>query len=309
MDPALHLSLRQLQIFEAVARTGSTRAAGDEIALSQSATSAALNELERLLAMRLFDRVGKRLLLNDNGRELLPRARALLAAARELEAMGQTPAAQLQSLRMGASMTVAAHLVPPLLARLYGDAVQRADRWHASVAVDNTAGICAAVAAFELDVGLIEGPCDDPALAVHPWVTDDLVVVASPALAAAGPPRLGVRELRQAVWLLREKGSGTREATDQALLPHLRAYQRSIDIASSEALLGAALLGLGHAVLSRRVVAPRLASGELCEVPTTLPAIRRQCWWVVHRDKQPSAALQRCIAVLTAGAGALGALA
>jgi DNA-binding transcriptional LysR family regulator len=74
----LRLTLRQLQIFVAVARSGTTTAASAEIALSQSATSSAVNELERLLSLRLFDRAGKRLLLNDNGRALLPRALALL---------------------------------------------------------------------------------------------------------------------------------------------------------------------------------------------------------------------------------------
>ena len=61
----LRLSLRQLQIFVAVAQSGSTSAASEAIALSQSATSAAVNELERMLSLQLFDRTGRRLLLND----------------------------------------------------------------------------------------------------------------------------------------------------------------------------------------------------------------------------------------------------
>ena len=73
MDP-LHLTLRQLQVFAAVARGGSTAAAGAAIGLSQSATSAALKELERMLGTPLFDRAAKRLQLNSSGRALLPRA-------------------------------------------------------------------------------------------------------------------------------------------------------------------------------------------------------------------------------------------
>ena len=72
----MRLTLRQLQIFAAVADTGSTTAAGLRVALSQSASSAALNELEGLLGVPLFDRIGKRLVLNDTGRGLLPQARA-----------------------------------------------------------------------------------------------------------------------------------------------------------------------------------------------------------------------------------------
>ena len=71
-NPTLHLTLRQLQIFAAVARAGSTTAAAREIALSQSATSAALNELEALLGGKLFNRVGRHLVLNEHGRSMLP---------------------------------------------------------------------------------------------------------------------------------------------------------------------------------------------------------------------------------------------
>jgi DNA-binding transcriptional LysR family regulator len=291
----LRLTLRQLQIFEAVARSGNTRAAGEELALSQSATSGAVNELERLLSLRLFDRVGKRLVLNENGRALQPRAQALLDSAHGLEDLGRTSGAQLESLRIGASTTIAAHVVPRLLADFYEGRQHEAVAWRSGVAVANTSDICARVAAFELDIGLIEGPCHDPLLEVHPWVRDEMVVVA-----ANETRRLGARELRDAVWLVREAGSGTREATDQALLPILRSYRRTIELASSEAIRQAAALGLGLACISRWVAADMLASGALREVTTTLPAIIRQCWWVVHRDKQPTAALQRFIECVSA---------
>mgnify|MGYP006342568555 FL=1 len=95
----LRLTLRQLQIFVAVARSGSTTAASAEIALSQSATSSAVNELERLLSLRLFDRAGKRLLLNDNGRALLPRALALLDGAAGIEQMSRDGSAASRAIR------------------------------------------------------------------------------------------------------------------------------------------------------------------------------------------------------------------
>ena len=116
----LRLTLRQLQIFVAVARSGSTTAASAEIALSQSATSSAVNELERLLSLRLFDRAGKRLLLNDNGRALLPRALALLDGAAGIEQMSRDGSAQAQSLRIGASTTIGNYVLPKLLAGFMG---------------------------------------------------------------------------------------------------------------------------------------------------------------------------------------------
>ena len=127
----LRLTLRQLQIFVAVAQTGSTTAASTQIALSQSATSAAVKELERLLSLHLFDRAGKRLLLNDNGRALLPRAQALLDGAAGIEQMSRDAMAQSQSLRIGASTTIGNYVLPRLLRQfLRGRHQDIATSWH-----------------------------------------------------------------------------------------------------------------------------------------------------------------------------------
>ena len=297
----LRLTLRQLQIFVAVARTGSTTAASADIALSQSATSSAVNELERLLSLRLFDRAGKRLLLNDNGRALLPRALALLDGAAAIEQMSHDGSAQAQSLRIGASTTIGNYVLPKLLAR-FVNAQQPggAIAWRSKVVIGNTAAVCDAVAAFELDLGLIEGPCHQATLAVTPWLKDELVIVVSTnsalARSAQAGERVSLRTLREQVWLVREPGSGTREATDHGLLPQLRSYRRSIELGSSEAIKQAAAEGLGVACLSAWVVDEWIGSGRLCALATTLPRLFRQCHLVVHREKQATPALLAFVA-------------
>ena len=304
----LRLTLRQLQIFLAVARSGTTTAAATEISLSQSATSSAVNELERLLSLRLFDRAGKRLLLNDNGRALLPRALTLLDGAASIERMSHDGRAQVQSLRIGASSTIGNYLLPRLLGRFLGQRpLEEASAWHSKAMIGNTEAICDAVAAFELDVGLIEGPCHLAALSATPWLRDEMALVvapgsklAQPAEAAAPGERMSIKTLRDQVWLLREPGSGTREATDQLLLPHLRSYRRSIELGSSEAIKWAAAEGLGVACLSHWVVDDLIRSGQLRRVATTLPRMSRQCHVVVHRDKQPTQALSAFIAQVVA---------
>src|SRR3984885_8204581 len=111
-------TLRPLRIFQAIGWSGSTTAAADTVALSQSATSAALNELERVLETRLFDRVGKRLILNDTGRGLLPAALAVLDGARSIEATrafgSQAPP---MDLRLFASTTIGNYILPRMIAR------------------------------------------------------------------------------------------------------------------------------------------------------------------------------------------------
>ena len=304
--PVLHLTLRQLQIFVAVAGCGSTTAASTQLALSQSATSSAINELERLLSQSLFDRSGKRLLLNNNGRALLPRAQALLDAAITIEESAQDGLAQAHSLRVGASTTIGNYVLPSLLRQFLQPSAPPSSAWQSHVLIGNTEAVCEAVAAFELDVGLIEGPAHQPTLSMTPWLQDELLLVSAPDTphkidlqeADANPAEMSpvsLDALRERVWLLREQGSGTRESTDQLLLPYLHAYQRSMVLGSSEAIKLAAAEGLGVACLSHWVVADFIATGRLQVVASPLPPMQRQCYLVVHRDKSNTPALRHFV--------------
>jgi len=279
----MSLTLRQLQIFLAVADTGSTSAAAGLISLSQSATSAALNELEALLDAQLFDRVGKRLVLNDNGRLLLPQARQMRDAAGSIQRQfaGTDPSVPV-SLLIGASTTIGIYLLPQILAqaaRLYGPSIPQ-------VTIANTADIAAAVAEFRGDIGLIEGPCHEAGLLVEPWLSDQMLVVAAPTHPLAQLRHLlSFAELNQAGWLLREAGSGTREAVEQALVPYLHYLRPAAEFSNSEAIKYGAAAGLGIACLSRVVVADLLASGQLVALDTMLPPLERN-FYLIRQGKK-----------------------
>ena len=291
----MRITLRQLAIFTAVADAGSTAAAAGHVALSQSATSAALNELEAVLEARLFDRVGTRLVLNDTGRGLLPQARAVLDGATGIErdfglgaAVGESGAPSL--LRVGASTTIGNYLLPTLIANW-----QRARPGaHVDVQIANTGAVAAAVARMEVDVGLIEGPCHEPDVVAQPWREEELAVVCAPShpLLGGDPARrLNVATLRQAAWLLREPGSGTREAVEQALQPHLHQLREGLHFGGTEAIKQAAAEGLGFTCLSLFAVQDLVALGRLVRVRTTLPRLTRPLWLVHHRRKQFSKSL------------------
>ncbi len=283
----LRLSLRQWQVLVAVADAGTTTAAGDTLGLSQSAVSAALNELEHQLPAPLFDRVGRRLLLNAQGRALLDPARALLMAAATLEQDAGIGPGGAQPrpvhLRIAASTTIGNYLLPPRVAALLAVHAQA----RVALQIGNTADVVAQVQRLEVDVGLIEGPCHESGLQVRPWQRDALVIVA----AATAPARMTLSALRAARWLLREPGSGTREAVEQGLLPHLHHFTDSMQLGSTEAIKQAAAAGLGLACLSRHAVADLLALGTLQEVKTDLPPLSRQLWTVHHPRRILPAAL------------------
>jgi len=283
----MKISLRQLQIFLAVAQSGSTTAAAALVALSQSAASAALNELEHLLGVQLFDRVGKRLVLNDSGRRLLPQARHMLDLAHTIERQFVDPHAG-SELHIGASTTIGSYMLPAMVAayrRAHAGARVRA-------LVANTADIVEAVVNFEVDAALIEGPCHADDVEVEPWMTDELIVVAAPDHPIVGDGRkIGLQQLRQAEWLLREAGSGTREAVEHALIPYLHHLPSSFEFGNSEAIKRATAEGLGISCLSRAVVQDLIESGKLLELGTALPTLRRHFYMVVSRHRAASPSL------------------
>lgn len=287
----MRLTLRQLQIFRAVSVSGSTSAAASNLGLSQSATSAALNELERGLDAQLFDRVGKRLVLNDSGRTLLPAALTVLDGARSIETAFHTGASDVPTdLRIVASTTIGNYLLPQILARYLGG------HPHArfELRIGNTRDVANAVGKFDADMGLIEGPCHEPDLLLSPWRTDELVIVAAPthplSIAAKRRP-VTARELRAVRWLLREAGSGTREAVEHALLPHLGHLGSAMILGSSEAIKYAAAEGLGLSCLSRCVVHDLIANQRLRVLATRLPRLTRRFSLIYHRNKVLSASL------------------
>jgi len=234
----------------------------------------------------------------------LPRALALLDGAADIERLSRAGDVQLRALRIGASTTLGNYLLPRLLARVYRGPGAADSTWHAQVTIANTAAIGRAVAACELDVGFVEGTCHEPELESLAWLRDELVLVGPPAPSSDAARTVPLRALREAVWLLREPGSGTREATDRALLPQLRSYRRSIELGSSEAIKRAAMEGVGIACLSRWVVDDMLAAGRLRELRTSLPKVVRPCHVVLHRYRQRTAALTALLAMSGARAAA-----
>lgn len=298
----MHVTLRQLQIFRAIALSGSTTAAAQSVPLSQSAASAALNELERLLNARLFDRVGKRLLLNDRGRALLPTALAVLDGARNLEAAFSADHDSAIDLHLFASTTVGNYILPALLARFQ----ERVPAAQLQLQIGNTRDVVTAVRDFDADLGLIEGPCHASDIVVLPWLEDELVIVASPAhplAKAAKRGKLTPKQLSQSCWLLREPGSGTREAVEQALLPHLINIQSTMTLGSSESIKNAVAEGLGVSCLSRYVVQDLAAAHRLTMLKTRLPRLTRQLTIVHHRRKLLSESLRGFIAHCRTAAG------
>jgi len=278
------VSFRQLQVFAAVARLGTVSAAAVELSLSQSATSQALSDLERHLGIALFERLGRRLHLNDLGRRLLPRAEELLDGVAGFVAEATEPEGRLQGvLSVSASATVGTYLLPALAGR-FSETHPAADL---RLKLRNTFEVITDVLRLEADLGLIEGECREPSLASEPWCEDRMVVVAAPGHALARRGWLDEAALAEADWILRETGSGTRSVFEQAMRARGAPPKVRMELGQHEAIKQAVRAGLGLGCLSRLSVAGELERGELIALDTPL-RLRRTFSLVWHPQRYRS---------------------
>ncbi|QCP60226.1 DNA-binding transcriptional regulator YeiE [Pantoea sp. SO10] len=281
----MHITLRQIEVFTEVLKSGSTTQASQVLALSQSAVSAALADLENQLGVQLFDRVGKRLVVNEHGRLLYPRAVGLMEQAGEIEQLFKEDNG---AIRLFASSTIGNYLLPGMIAAYRRDF----PALPLELSVGNSQDAINAVADFRVDIGLIEGPCHELDIISEPWLEDELVVFAAPDAAILQKP-ITLETLAAAPWILRERGSGTREIVDYLLLSHLPQFQLGMELGNSEAIKHSVRHGMGISCLSRRVIEDQLEAGTLVEVAIPLPRLTRTLYRIHHRQKHVSKALSR----------------
>ncbi|WP_373953363.1 LysR substrate-binding domain-containing protein [Vibrio pomeroyi] len=209
----MRYSLKQLAVFDAVADSGSVSNAADKLALTQSATSMSLAQLEKMLGRPLFERQGKQMALTHWGMWLRPKAKRLLQDAQQIE-MGFYEQHLLSGeLKLGASQTPAEHLVPDLISIIDNDFPEM----RISLGVQSTDAVIDGVLDYKYDLGVIEGRCDDSRVHQEVWCTDHLTVVASAHHPFAKRERVSLAQLEQAKWVLREHGSGTRKVFDSSI--------------------------------------------------------------------------------------------
>ena len=281
----MHITLRQLEVFAEVLKSGSTTQASQMLALSQSGVRGGLRDVDGQLGVQLFDRVGNRLVVNEHGRLLYPLALALLERALEIEQLfrGDNGA-----IRVYASSTIGNYILPEIIARYRRDLPDL----PLELSVGNSQDVINAVADLRVDIGLIEGPCHAADIIAEPWLEDELVVFAAPDSPLL-EGEVTLQRLAEAPWILREHGSGTREIVDYLLLSHLPAFHLGMELGNSEAIKHAVRHGLGISCLSRRVVAEQLEVGSLVALKIPLPRLTRTLWRIHHRQKHISKALQR----------------
>jgi len=291
------MTLEQLRIFAAVADRQHVTQAARDLNLTQSATSAAIAALEGRYGVKLFDRVGRGIVLTHTGRAFLTEARAVLARARGAEQVLRDLAGlKTGRLVLAASQTVANYWLPSRL--------QTFQAAYPGIEVDvriaNTERVAADVRESVADLGFIEGGVDDGALAARRIDGDALVVVVGPKHPFARQKKLPADWMSQTPWILREVGSGTRAMFEQALKKRglrLSDLKVQLELASNEAIRTAIESGLCATAISDLVVDRSVAAKTLVRVDGELA--KRAFYILRHKERHVSKAEAALLSSIT----------
>lgn len=292
----MRFSLRQLHIFEAVARHLSYTRAAEELHLTQPAVFAQVKQLEDSVGLPLLERIGKQLFLTVAGREVLAASRETVAAIERLEMR----LADMQGLKKGklriAIVTTAKYLIP----RLLGEFCTRYPGIEAALTVTNREKLLARLADNIDDLVVLGVPPEHLDVVATPIADNPLVVVARHDHPLAGKRRIPLRRIAEEPFLLREPGSGTRLAIERHFARHGLTPRVRMELGSNEAIKQAIAGGLGISVLSSHTLVLEGEQGPLQVLDVQGFPLMRQ-WYVAYpAGKHLSAVAEAFLAHLLA---------
>ena len=273
----MRFSLRQLHIFEAVARHLSYTRAAEELHLTQPAVFAQVKQLEDSVGQPLLERIGKQLFLTAAGNEVLATSRETVGAIERLEMR----LADMQGLKKGrlriAIVTTAKYLIP----RLLGEFCTRYPGIEAALTVTNREKLLARLADNADDLVVLGVPPEHLDVVATPIADNPLVVVARNDHPLAGKKKISLKRLGDEPFILREPGSGTRLATERHFAQHGLAPRIRMELGSNEAIKQAIAGGLGVSVLSSHTLALEGVQGPLQVLDVAGFPLLRQ-WYVAY---------------------------
>jgi len=274
----LHLTLRQLKVFESVARHLNFTRAAEELFLSQPAVSMQVKLLEKQLGLALFEQLGKRIHLTEAGGEVLVYARGVTQQLDELESVLDLMKG-LGGGRLRISVaTTANYFIPTLL----GTFSRRYPEVTVSLDVTNRETLLQQLSENTVDLVIMGQPPTEADVEAEAFMENPLVIVAPPEHPLAKQKKIPLKRLQDEVFLVREPGSGTRIAMERFFAGRKIHLKTGMEVGSNEAIKQSVQAGLGLGLLSRATIEQELELKRLTELDVAeLPIMRH--WYVVHR--------------------------
>ena len=274
------MTLRHFKVFLAVCETGSMTIAAQNLGMAQPSVSQCIAELESHYGQALFDRVGRGLRIAEAGSALRLHAAQILRAVDEAE-RGLFDLQDGGSLRVGASMTVGAALLPSMLESF----LSSRPRLRLTTRVDNTAAIVERLKSAELDLGLVESPSDWAGIVSEAFYEDELRLICPPTHPWARTGSIKAAELDGKAFLVREEGSGTREVFAMAMAAADLGWEAAGVHNGPGSIIALVERGLGVAFISRLLALDAIGTGRVVEVRVEGLDTRRRFRIVRHKSR------------------------
>lgn len=228
----MKITLKQLQVFVNTAKLESISLGAEKCFISQAAASMSLSQLENMLGVTLFDRVGKRIRLNANGHNLLAKAAQILDNVDEFETFATNDQSLVGKITIGASTTIANYLLPKYIAQF--------KKIHPSVDFElicnNTKEIIHDIETLSCDVAFIEGECHSHVIDATLWKKDNLKILCKTNHPLCKKETVSIKDILKYEWVTRERGSGTFHIFLKSLESHSSDIKTAIILNSSEAI-------------------------------------------------------------------------
>ena len=287
------MTIRHMIIFRTVCESGynSTKAA-EALHMTQPAVSLAIKELEQYYGVRLFDRIGRRLQITDAGQRFLQYAIHISDLFADLET-GLRDWDSKGILRIGASITIGSQFLPGYV-KAFSEICPGID---VRVTIEQSARLEQKLLANELDFALIEGVAHDPNIVSEAYMEDHLSVICAADKGWSQGQIISKEVFQKQRFLLREKGSGTREVFERAVAQADLRITPVWESMSTTALINAVINGLGSAVLPYRRILPAVRQGLITTVEVQDLNFSRNFYMIHHKDKFLTSSAKQFIAL------------
>jgi DNA-binding transcriptional LysR family regulator len=283
-----HSTLRQLEVFAAIARLGSFTRAAEEMFLTQPTVSMQIKKLTDAVGLPLFEQIGKKIYLTDAGRELNETCRGIFEHFSYFEmAIADMKGLKKGTLRL-ACVTTAKYFTP----RLFGPFCQQHTGVDVSLKVSNRERVLERLADNQDDLYILGQPPEDIDAVAEPFLENPLVVLAPIKHPLVGKKKIALSRLAEEPFLVREPGSGTRAALERLFAQKGFTPKVRMELGSNEVIKQAIAVGLGISVLSRHTLTLDAPMGQLAVLDVEGFPIQRH-WYVAYpRGKKLSVVAQ-----------------
>jgi len=275
----MHITLRQLKVFEAVARLASYTRAAEELHLTQPAVSMQIKQLEGGAGLPLFEQLGKKIYLTEAGRELYHYSRAISQQLDEADRV----MAEMKGVRRGRLTVAVASTANYFAARLLAVFNQRHADATIILEVTNREGLLQHLDVNDIDLAIMGRPPEKLDLVAEPFMENPLVIIASPSHPLARMKKIPLARIQQETFVVREQGSGTRIAMERFFAEQGVQLSTGMEMSSNEAIKQAVQAGLGLGIVSIHTLELELETRRLQVLDVeSFPILRH--WYVVHRQ-------------------------